>query len=99
MTFEKFEKLINDLQIQEEVVHSLYKSKVDLIDFVDPYHGIIHDLIAEIYGKEGLDWWSWFCYENEYGSGTLEAWEADGTPICYDLKSLWEYLEKNKKDE
>ncbi len=98
MTFEKFEKLINDLQTQDEVVHSLYKSKVDLIDFVDPYQGIIHDLIREIYGEDGLDWWSWFCYENDYGRGTLEAWDADETPICYDLKSLWEYLEKNKKD-
>jgi hypothetical protein len=98
MTFEKFEKLIHDLQTQEEVVHSLYKSNVDLIEFVDPYHGIIHDLILEIYGADGLDWWSWFCHENDYGRGSLEAWDENENPICYNLKSLWEYLEKNKKE-
>jgi hypothetical protein len=69
-----------------------------LIDFVDPYHGIIHSLIREIYGDEGLDWWSWFCYENDFGRGTLEAWDENETPICYDLKSLWEYLEKIKRN-
>jgi len=43
-----------------------------------------------------LDWWSWFCYENDFGQKGLEAWDADKKPICYDLKSLWEFLDANK---
>ena len=96
MTYETFLKLTLELQKQERIVDNLYKNNVDLLEFIDPYHGLIHLLIKEIYGEEGVDWFSWFCYENDYGHGKLEAWDADKNPICYDLKSLWEFLEANK---
>ncbi len=72
-----------------------YKLKIDLMEFVNGYHVIISTLITEIYGEDGYEWYYWFCYENNYGQGILTANEADGTPICYSHKSLWEYLEKN----
>jgi hypothetical protein len=50
--------------------------------------------MKEIYGEEGVDWFSWFCYENDYGQGGLEAWDENKNPICYSFESLWEYLEK-----
>ena len=94
MTYETFLKITLELQRQERIVDDLYKSKIDLLEFIDPYHGLIHLLIKEIYGEEGVDWWSWFCYENDYGRGTLEAWDENKNRICYSLESLWEYLEK-----
>jgi hypothetical protein len=94
MTYETFLKITLELQRQERIVDDLYKSKIDLLEFIDPYHGLIHLLIKEIYGEEGVDWFSWFCYENDYGRGTLEAWDADKNPICYSLESLWEFLEE-----
>jgi len=97
MKYETFAQIIIQLQKQEQVINNLYKNNVDLLEFVDPYHQIISTLIEEIYGKEGLDWWGWFCYENEFGLGELEAWDENKKPICYDIKSLWEYLEKNKR--
>ena len=94
MTYETFLKLTLELQKQERIVDDLYKNKIDLLEFIDPYHGLIHLLIKEIYGEEGVDWWSWFCYENDYGQKGLEAWDENKNRICYSLESLWEFLEE-----
>ena len=94
MTHENFLKIILELQKQERIVDNLYKNNVDLLEFIDPYHGLIHLLIKEIYGEEGVDWFSWFCYENDYGQGTLEAWDENKNRICYSHESLWEFLEE-----
>lgn len=97
MTYERFLKITLGLQKQDRIVSNMYDFKVDLLDFVDPYHAIITELIKEVYGEEGYDWWSWFCYENDFGTKGLTANEKDGTPICYSHESLWEYLEKNHR--
>jgi len=94
MTYETFLKLTLELQKQERIVDNLYENKIDLLEFMDPYHGLIHLLMKEIYGEEGVDWWSWFCYENDYGQKGLEAWDENKNRICYSLESLWEYLEE-----
>jgi len=94
MTYETFLKLTLELQRQERIVDDLYKNKIDLLEFIDPYHGLIHLLIKEIYGEEGVDWWSWFCYENDYGQKGLEAWDENKNRICYSLESLWKFLEE-----
>lgn len=97
MTYERFLKVTKSLKKQDETVSTLYKKKVDLLDFVDPYHSVITELIKEVYGEEGYDWWSWFCYESDYGSKGIGAWDENGNPICYDYKSTWEYLESLTK--
>lgn len=118
MTYEQFLKVITELQKQDQVVSDLYKLKVDLIDFMDPYHSIINTLLKEIYGEVGYDWFSWFCYESDYGQKDWKllptigsdgviipstddtkfgAHDENGNPICYDVKSLWEYMEKIPK--
>lgn len=68
MNYELFLKVLLSLQKQEKVINTLYKNKVDLINFVDPYHEIISDLIKAIYGEEGYVWWSWYCYESDFGT-------------------------------
>jgi len=98
MKFEDFKKLLNKIEKQEKVIDDLYKRKIDLLNFVDPYNDIVRDLVTEIYGKDGYDWISWFVYDNEMGKRKFEAWDEDGNVICQDLKGLWEYLEKNKTD-
>ena len=99
MTYETFLKITLELQKQERIVDNLYENKIDLLEFIDPYHGLIHLLIKEIYGEEGVDWFSWFCYENDYGRGTLEAWDENKNRICYSLESLWEHMEKIKPQQ
>ena len=95
MTYERFLKIGTTIQEQDNTISDLYKKKIDLLDFVDPYQIIIADLLKEIYGDEGYDWFSWFCYESDYGKkwGDKGAEDENGNPICYSWKSLYEYLE------
>jgi hypothetical protein len=103
MKYERFLKIILSLQKEQKTIKTLYDNGVDLINFVDTYHVIITELIKEIYGEEGYDWFSWYCYENEFGQKDWSnekgeekygACDAEGNPICYSHESLWEYLEK-----
>jgi hypothetical protein len=93
MKYSDFSDVVEILQKQSDLVSELYLKKVDLLEFADPYDGIIRILLTEIYTAEGYDWFTWFCYENDFGKGTLDAHDETG-PICYDVKSLWEFLEK-----
>jgi hypothetical protein len=97
MTYERFLKIILGLQKESRVISKLYDQKINLVDFVEPYHIIIQELLLEVYGEEGADWFNWFCYENDFGQKGLEAWDEDKNPICYSFESLWEYLESLKK--
>jgi hypothetical protein len=106
MTYENFLKIILKQEVLDEQIKEAYKLKIDLIEFVDRYHEIITILIKEIYGEDGYEWYSWFCYENDYGrkdwgvkGGEIQygATDENGNPICHSFKSLWEYLEQNCK--
>lgn len=94
MKYSDFSDVVEILQKQSDLVSELYRKKVDLLEFADPYDGIIRILLTEIYTAEGYDWFTWFCYENDFGTGRLDAHDENGNPICYDVKSLWEFLEK-----
>jgi len=94
MTYETFMKINERIKEQHELILDLSQKNIDLIEFVDPYHHIINDLIKEVYGDEGYDWWCWFIYDNNFGTGNLTANDKNGNSICYDYQSLWEYLEK-----
>lgn len=100
MTLEKFTSIVERLKAIDSDIVKLYTMKVDLMDFVDPLQSIISNLIEEVYGEEGQDWFSWFCYENHFGERFKEegprAWDKDKNPIMYDIESLWTYLEELK---
>ena len=94
MTYERFLKVILSLQKEDRVIKEAYKLGVDMINFVNPYHEIINELIKECYGEDGYEWFSWYCWENDFGQKGLEACDSDKNPICYDHKSLWERMEE-----
>ena len=94
MTYLDFSVIVETLKKQSDLLNDLYHKNVDLFEIVDPYDVVIRTLLTEIYTAEGYDWFSWFCYENDFGTGTLDANDENG-PICYDVKSLWEFLETN----
>jgi len=97
MTLEKFKNLIELLKEADVQVDGAYKAKVDLIEFTDVYSAIITNLILEIYGEEGGDWFSWFVYENNFGEGPLEAYSKDGEVILKTIDEMWEFLEEKRK--
>lgn len=94
MEYSKFLRIILKLQKQSRIMETLYDNKIDLVEFTDLYESIISELIIEIYGEVGYDWFCWFCYENDFGQGTLQAWDENEDLICYSHESLWKYLEE-----
>ena len=94
MTYENFLKVVLGLKAESERLDKLYQLGIDLINFSDPYNTIIHTLLLEVYGEQGCDWISWFCYENDFGQKGLAAWDENKNPICHSFESLWEYVEK-----
>lgn len=92
MTYERFLKITLGLQKSGRVNHELYKLGVDVGEVTDPYHAIINELFHEVWSKEGVDWLEWFMWESDFGHNNCNAHEADGTPICYDFESTWNYL-------
>ena len=101
MKLETLTKIIGTLKNQSDVTNQLYRLNVDLVEFADPYESVITILIKEIYGEEGYDWFSWFCYDCDFGSKYSKkdpgAWDKDNNPICYDIESLWNCLETEYK--
>jgi hypothetical protein len=68
MTYENFLKVILTQKKMEEQVDAAYKLKIDLVDFVDDYYKMVQVLVKEVYGEEGWEWYSWFCWDNDYGT-------------------------------
>lgn len=68
MKYEDFLFVGLQLQKQDKVIDKLNEFNVDLIHLIDPYHMIIDKLIKEVYGEDGADWFSWFCYEADFGT-------------------------------
>jgi hypothetical protein len=98
MKYEDFLFVGLQLQKQDKVINKLNELNMDVMDLVDPYYMIVDKLMREVYGEEGADWFNWFCFENDFGTKGLEAWDENKNPICYNWESLWECLEniKNK---
>jgi hypothetical protein len=67
MTYKNFLKITMGLQKCGRDIDQLHKMKVDLLDFVEPYHEIITSALCEIYTAEGIDWLNWFMYESDFG--------------------------------
>ena len=105
MTHEQFYKLALNYQKQRLMIDNAYKTGVDLSEFCEPYETCISVLIESAFGKEGREWWDWYCHETDFGTKsytdadgkpTWGAHDADGNPICYSWDSLFDELQKSK---
>jgi hypothetical protein len=95
MKFEVFEKIVTTLQAQQQKSYDLCRFGIDLINFEEGYSETISLLFRAYYGSDGADWIDWYMYERDPDSGDLnQAHDADGNPICYDIRSLWQTVEE-----
>lgn len=95
MKFEVFEKIITTLQVQQQKSIDLCRFGIDLINYEEGYSETVSLLFRAYYGEEGADWIDWYMYERNPDSGDpLQAQDADGNPICYDIRSLWKMVEE-----
>lgn len=98
MTLENFTELITLLKFNNRQVDNAYKAGVDLYELTDPLHKVITLLVEEAYTEIGEDYFGWYCYENDFGKGGLEATDENDNPIMTNIKSLWELLESKKNE-
>lgn len=101
MEYKDFKKIINTHKSGMSMISELYdlgfdlmEGKFQLTEIIDKQFDTILSLV---YTDAGIDWVTWFIYESNYGTKTGITATDDGEPICYSLKSLWEYIEKNHK--
>jgi hypothetical protein len=97
MKLKDFENILKLLTENNHKYHQLYKLGVDIIGFNEDLYKVINILLKNIYGTEGKGWIEWYLYE-KLNDPTLDAFDENQQPICYDVKSLWEYVEKIRKE-
>jgi hypothetical protein len=99
MTFEHFRELTNLMITHHKNMSAIHDLGVDLYGAFEENELLINRLWERILTEYGLDWFTWFMYEKNYiedGIGRPDLTATDqGTPICEDLKGLYEYLVKN----
>lgn len=94
MTLYDFEKMIATLREVQDRRHAVHKLGVNLLEYDDPHFSVINQLLTVLYGEEGFGCISWFCYENDFGRGTLAAYDKDGNEICKTVEGLYQFLEE-----
>jgi hypothetical protein len=124
MKLEHFEKLMNEYRKGSEMISELHSIGFDLMEgrytLGESLYNIFISGLETHYTDNGVDWVTWFMFENEWGekdwnkvpsykktedgvmvldmdSDRYGATDEDDNPICYDIKSLWEYIEKEHK--
>lgn len=98
MKLEVFTEILNRLRKQSDKHDILYELDIDLINFSDDHASVINILLEVYYGKDGADWISWYLWERDPLGTIDQATTSDGTPICYDIQSLWEEVEQCRLD-
>lgn len=96
MEYKDFKKVIENIEHSHNNCLKAYDLNINLFEFDNKLLNSIDILLKSIYGEHGYDWIAWYCWENDFGKGGLDA-DDNGGPICYSLKSLWEYVEANHK--
>ena len=93
MKLEVFTEILNKIRKQSDKLDALYKLEIDLINYSDNYTSVIDILLKVYYGEDGTSWIDWYLWERD-PVGTIDQATNDGLPICYDIKSLWEEVER-----
>ena len=100
MTKEQFIEVIKLHKQSTDNLNEYYKMGLDLLDNkkspVEPLFKVIDILFDSIYTEEGVDWISWYIYDNNYGEEELTAFDGE-TQICKNIDELYDYIQKYKK--
>lgn len=92
MTLEQFTKFIEGSKAYQEKFSALYKLGVDLLDLNDNYYrDVVKPLMEEVFGDK-CEMIYWYLWERKEEWGKKAATDGDGYPICYDIPSLFEYV-------
>jgi hypothetical protein len=101
MKLEVFKEIVNKLQEQDQILDKTYSAGIDITQLIDPVQSVVSHLIGSIYGIVGLDVFSWWCYEKEWGTRTdLTMTDENNKTLCNNIEELHAYLESldNKQE-
>jgi len=97
MNYTEFLKIGLTLQKLSRRSQSLYKLGLDVVEFENPYHEVINDLLKQVFNEKQVDWVEWFFWENNFGQGGLEATDEKGNLICGGWEQLWNHIKDLKE--
>lgn len=94
MKIETLEKIVEKLKNISKKSTVLYENDIDLFEYNNDFFIITDLLIKEVFDEESCDWFDWYCFENNFGEGGLQAYDKDGKEICKNIKELHKLLIK-----
>lgn len=88
---EKYKALSDKLSELHHLGFDFYEGKFTLMLDME----FIFELtLKSHYKEEAMDWINWFVYETNYGQKDMQGRDENDNPICYDVKSLHQYIEQ-----
>lgn len=93
ITKKEFKELIGLMENAEQFQREMYREKKPI--YLRDHTILVEKLLELYFGEEAMEWIGWFCFDNDFGKGTLSATDAHQNPICQDVDGLWEYLTEN----
>jgi hypothetical protein len=104
MKWESFEKIMLTYKQALEDMHELYKIGLDLsegrYDIMSHMHEIFKESMAVQYNPHGVDWIEWYIFETDWQREKhYEAYNERHELIAQDLKSLWDLLEAEYRND
>lgn len=98
MTIEDFTRFIEIETERQEKIDKLYHMDIDMIQFFEPFYEREKILLKYIYDEEGINWIEWYLFERpRLPEGEHHAWDENENPICYDIPSLYSFVEESHK--
>jgi hypothetical protein len=88
------QKIFDEFHELNSLGFDFYEGQYKLADKYDNIFNIIFEYAFKV---DGVDWINWFIWENNYGTKKLEATDENGTPICYSVESLYDYVKQYLK--
>lgn len=99
ITYDRFLEIGLRLQKINKRSLDLYQNyQIDLINYEEDYEYVIDSLLREVFTEEQYEWFSWFCWDNDFGQKGLEAYDANKNLICQSWEQLYDCLKQIDKD-
>ena len=99
MKFKEFKNLLNKYKKIEKSYSELHDIGMDFYEGKYQLSSLTSEILTisleSHYMDKGVDWIMWFIFETDYGKKDMKGRDGD-VPICYDMKSTWEYCEQHK---
>lgn len=93
MQLEKFKELIEKLKDVSDRTSRAYEANVDLIEYNNTFHEVIHILLKEILTEDQLINFEWFIFEKDFGRAKdMKTWDEKGKEILKDVEGLYNYI-------